>query len=72
VPVVLGFVDYSRKQAGFGPNFVPSGDVKADMDIARAFYADIQGKFPDEKSTVQLKQEMAEEGAGSKQQRAGS
>ena len=69
VPVVLGFVDYGRKRVGFGPSFMPSGDVKADMDIARAFYADIQGKFPDEKSTVQLKSEMEEkEGAGSRKQ----
>jgi 1-acyl-sn-glycerol-3-phosphate acyltransferase len=58
VPIVLGFVDYSRKQAGLGPIFTPTGNVRADMDIARDFYKDIQGKFPDNKSTVQLKQEM--------------
>ncbi len=59
VPITLGFVDYGRKKVGFGPTFTPTGNVKADMDIARAFYADIEGKFPDEKSTVQLKQERA-------------
>ena len=58
VPIVLGFVDYGRKRAGIGPTFMPTGDVKADMDIARDFYADIQGNFPEDKSTVQLKQEM--------------
>jgi 1-acyl-sn-glycerol-3-phosphate acyltransferase len=57
VPIVLGFVDYARKQAGFGPHFHPSGDVSADMDIARAFYADIQGKYPDDKSRPRLKGE---------------
>jgi 1-acyl-sn-glycerol-3-phosphate acyltransferase len=37
VPVVLGFVDYGRKRAGFGPSFKLTGDVRADMDRIRAF-----------------------------------
>ena len=57
VPICLGFVDYGRKRAGFGPIFTPSGDISADMDIARSFYADIQGKFPAEKSRIRLKAE---------------
>ena len=57
VPIVLGFVDYARKRAGFGPTIIPSGDVSVDMDIARAFYADIQGKFPLDKSRIRLRVE---------------
>lgn len=57
VPVTMGFLDYPRKQAGFGPSFVPTGDIKADMDKIRAFYADIQGKFPEDKSVIRLKAE---------------
>ncbi len=59
VPITLGFVDYGRKHVGFGPSFMPTGDITADMDIARAFYKDIQGKFPANKSAIQLKQEIA-------------
>jgi len=47
VPLVLGFLDYERKVGGFGPSFVPRGDLKADMDRVRAFYATMKGKHPD-------------------------
>ncbi len=60
VPIVLGFVDYGRNQAGFGPIFTPSGEISADMDFIRSFYADIQGKFPAEKSRIRLKAEDEE------------
>lgn len=57
VPIVLGFLDYERKRAGFGPAFVPTGDVTADMDRIRAFYEGKQGKFPDQFSRVRLRVE---------------
>jgi 1-acyl-sn-glycerol-3-phosphate acyltransferase len=47
VPVALTFLDYARKVGGFGPCFVPSGDIQADAAIIRQFYADKKGKFPD-------------------------
>jgi 1-acyl-sn-glycerol-3-phosphate acyltransferase len=40
VPVALGFLDYPNKRVGIGPLLELSGDVKADMDQIRAFYAD--------------------------------
>ncbi len=43
VPIVLGFLDYGRRIGGLGPSLMPSGDVRADMDRIRAFYADIRG-----------------------------
>lgn len=58
VPLALGFVDYSRKEAGIGPVFMPSGDVKADMDIIRAFYSTITAKYPEKASEVHLSQEL--------------
>ncbi len=57
-PITLGFVDYGKKRTGLGPSFIPSGDIKADMDFIRSFYADIQGKFPDNKSVIRLKSEQ--------------
>lgn len=47
VPIVMGFLDYKRKLAGFGPRLMPSGDIEADMREIRAFYAGITGKYPD-------------------------
>ena len=44
VPIVLGFLDYGRKVGGLGKVFTPTGDVEADMDAIRAFYAPMRGK----------------------------
>lgn len=40
VPVVLGYLDFARKRAGLGPAITLTGDVHADMDSIRAFYAE--------------------------------
>jgi 1-acyl-sn-glycerol-3-phosphate acyltransferase len=39
VPVLPGYLDYSRKRASLGPAIHLTGDVRADMDVIRAFYA---------------------------------
>jgi 1-acyl-sn-glycerol-3-phosphate acyltransferase len=46
VPIVLGYLDYRRRRGGLGPAVRPSGDVRADMDRIRAFYADKVGRHP--------------------------
>ncbi len=67
VPIVMSFLDYERKRGGFGPGFEPSGDVRADMDIVRAFYADKKGKFPEQFGTICLLEEK--DPAGGSQER---
>ena len=37
VPLVLSFLDWGEHRVGIGPAFVPSGDVRRDMDRVRAF-----------------------------------
>lgn len=54
VPIVLGFLDYAQKRGGLGEMFVPSGDIDKDMDLIRAFYAPIQGKYPDRQGAIAL------------------
>jgi 1-acyl-sn-glycerol-3-phosphate acyltransferase len=46
VPIVLAFLDYQRKAGGIGPIFNPTGDIEADMEYIRAFYATVTGKYP--------------------------
>lgn len=55
VPIVMGFIDYSRKQIGFGPSLFPSGDIQTDFAIMRSFYADKEGLYPENHSPVTLK-----------------
>ncbi|MCB9666040.1 MAG: lysophospholipid acyltransferase family protein [Alphaproteobacteria bacterium] len=57
VPIILGWLDYRHRVAGLGPAILPTGDVRADMDRIRAFYADKTGKFPERFGTVRLRQE---------------
>ena len=44
VPIVMAYMDYTRKISGLGPLFYPSGDLEADMLSIKAFYAPFKGK----------------------------
>ena len=58
LPILMGFVDGATKTAGIGPSLTPSGDVKADMDVIRAFYADKNGLYPEQKTQPRLREEV--------------
>jgi len=60
VPIVMSYLDYTKKTGGFGPAFFPSGDVRKDMDAIRAFYHGKQGKFPALFGHVRLREEREE------------
>ncbi|HNJ71302.1 MAG TPA: lysophospholipid acyltransferase family protein [bacterium] len=45
VPIVLGFLDYEKKLAGFGPALYMTGDEIGDMAKIRDFYKDKTGKI---------------------------
>lgn len=57
VPITMAFVDGPTRTAGFGPTFRPSGDVAADMDVVRAFYADKNGLRPANRTEPRLREE---------------
>lgn len=48
VPIVLGYLDYAKKEAGVGPSIYPSGDVEADLEKIMAFYRTKKGKYPEQ------------------------
>ncbi len=54
VPIVLSFLDYSRKVGGIGTTFVPTGDLDADFERIRDFYDGILGKFPEKQVPISL------------------
>ncbi|HEB28528.1 MAG TPA: glycerol acyltransferase [Porticoccus sp.] len=43
IPLILGFVDGDTRQIGFGPKFMPTGDMDADLKEIQAFYANKRG-----------------------------
>jgi 1-acyl-sn-glycerol-3-phosphate acyltransferase len=61
LPVVLGFVDGPNKTIGVGETLTPTGDVRADMDRVRAFYADKPGLRPHLRTEPRLREETREE-----------
>ena len=57
VPIQLSFADYARRRCGFGPAFMPSDDVRADMDKIRAYYAGVTGCHPEQVGEIRLREE---------------
>ena len=57
LPLTLAFVDAPSRTVGFGPTFAPTGDVRADMDRIRAFYADKRGINPELAGEPRLREE---------------
>jgi 1-acyl-sn-glycerol-3-phosphate acyltransferase len=48
VPIVMAYMDYSRKVSGLGPVFIPTGNIEVDMAAIQTFYAPFKGKNPDQ------------------------
>ncbi|MCW2765618.1 MAG: phospholipid/glycerol acyltransferase [Nocardioides sp.] len=57
LPITLAFLDAPSRTVGFGPTFEPTGDVRADMDRIRAFYADKRGINPELSTEPRLREE---------------
>ena len=57
VPINLATMDYLHKRAGFGPCYMPTGDVATDMDHIRAHYTVTHAKFPEKKQRIRLRSE---------------
>lgn len=47
VPIVLGFLDYKKKELGFGPILYPTGNYEEDWEIMEKFYRGIAAKYPE-------------------------
>lgn len=62
LPVHLGFVDGPTRTVGFGPSIELTGDVGADMDRVRAFYADKHGVKGVDRPAPRLREEDGPDG----------
>ena len=54
VPILLGYIDYNRKELGYGPLFFPTGDIEKDMKTINEFYEDIRGRYPEMETPIQV------------------
>jgi 1-acyl-sn-glycerol-3-phosphate acyltransferase len=57
IPITLAFLDAPSRTVGWGPTFTPTGDVAADMDRIREFFADKRGLKPELTTVPRLKEE---------------
>jgi 1-acyl-sn-glycerol-3-phosphate acyltransferase len=57
LPLCMSYLDYSRREAGFGPCLEVSGDMVADMDRVRAYYEVSWAKYPDLFTPPRLREE---------------
>lgn len=60
VPVVLSYLDFGKKVGGIGPAIELTGDIAADMDKIRVFYAGMQGLHPENVGVIRLREEDVE------------
>lgn len=57
VPIGLGFLDYGRREVGYGPTLHPTGDLAADMEQIEAFYADKQARHPEQQTPPRVREQ---------------
>ncbi len=48
VPIVLGFLDFARREGGYLETFEPGGDIDADLAYIQSRYRGIRGKHPEQ------------------------
>ncbi len=57
VPLALAIMDFARNEVGIVHWFMPTGNIKRDVDILRGIYSSVEAKFPAMKSAIRLRQE---------------
>lgn len=53
VPIVLGYIDYAKKEGGILPEvLVPTGDIDRDFETLARLYGPLTARHPDRKSPI--------------------
>ena len=55
VPIILGFLDFAKKEVGFLDEFNPTGNYEEDLKIIQKKYVGITPKFPELNSLKNVK-----------------
>ena len=55
VPIILGFLDFAKKEVGFLDEFNPTGNYEKDLKIIQKKYVGITPKFPELNSLKNVK-----------------
>jgi 1-acyl-sn-glycerol-3-phosphate acyltransferase len=53
VPIVLGYIDYAKKEGGILPDvLIPSGDIERDFETLARLYGPLTARHPDRKAPI--------------------
>jgi 1-acyl-sn-glycerol-3-phosphate acyltransferase len=55
VPIAMGYLDYEKKQVGFGALFYPGEDIEEVFTRIREFYKDRRGKYSEKESLIRVR-----------------
>lgn len=50
VPIALGYLDYGRKEAGFGKLYYPTGNYQHDLGEIKDYYRQFRPRYPEKSS----------------------
>ena len=60
VPILMGYLDFGKKQVGIGGMFYPDEDIEEDFKLIREYYKDRRGKFPEKESLIRVRKRSPE------------
>ncbi|MFT4554614.1 MAG: 1-acyl-sn-glycerol-3-phosphate acyltransferase [Chlamydiales bacterium] len=55
VPLLFFYMDYGKKEGGYGGHFMPTGDQEKDLETIKQFYSKITPKNPECFSPIRFK-----------------
>jgi 1-acyl-sn-glycerol-3-phosphate acyltransferase len=47
VPIVIGFLDYKKKEAGIGPHLFPDGNMNEQIEELKVFGRSVTARYPE-------------------------
>jgi 1-acyl-sn-glycerol-3-phosphate acyltransferase len=71
-PLVLGSMDYSKRLITYGKTLMPTGDLDADLERIREFYAGVMGRHPERQGEIRMKPSSDERTAQAENQPTGT
>lgn len=71
-PLVLGSMDYSKRLITYGKTLMPTGDLDADLERIREFYAGVMGRHPERQGEIRMKPSSDERTAQAESQPTGT
>jgi len=71
-PLVLASMDYSKRLITYGKTLMPTGDLDADLERIREFYAGVMGRHPERQGEIRMRPSSDEQPVQAESQPTGT